>query len=280
MVNRRFVALALALGVAGLGAAFAAWRMGRDAPVTLDPPATLELRLLGSVPDLLELPPSVLDLGTVGIEGLKDVGALFFQALASSNDGPDGYIVRFSDDGCDPVALSAGRMTSVSYEALWIVSVNAVLPMEPLAFDAARALAEDIDAAMTRAGWERVFHRPEFTPGSIAEKMVNAHTLSRFRVCGRPGTTAQITVESFNDGPSGYSIPPAAAGSSPPDEVPDLYLLRIDVRAADVFSDRAPDLKSEVEALTRARRRALTGDPNTPILLQTWLDDPDWRPED
>ena len=276
MARRRHLVFALALGAASLAAVISVSRMREDTPVTLGPPATLDLRLLGSTAEFIERHKAILDLGAGGLEGLSDGGTLYFQARASADEGPEGFIVKIENDRCDPFVLPVGRMASVRYVALWIRSVGAVLPMTPLSFERAREMAMNIDGRMATAGWERTFHRPDFGPDTIAEKLGSAHTLSRFRVCGQPGTSASVTVESYNDSPSGYSIPPTAVGDPLPDDAPARYLIRIDIRASDVLSDDVPDLKADVEALMDARRAA-EGEGRA-LPLTVWLNDPDWRP--
>ncbi|MBM2575336.1 hypothetical protein JQC91_03375 [Jannaschia sp. Os4] len=275
MVRDRRPILA-AVGIAGLALGALVLHDG-DPPMTLAPPATLDLRLLGSLPTFMERHAEVLDLGSVGVEGLRDVDTLYFQALASATDGPDGYALRYDDGACPPVVLPPGRIVAVAYEALWISSVDAVLPMEPLAFADARVMADRLHDAMRDAGWERVFHRPDYDPQTIAEKMGSAHTLARFRVCGQPGTVATITVDSYNDGPSGYSIPPTAVGDPLPEDAPALYLIRIHLAARAAVGSDEPDAEEEVRRLVRARRVVETGSADRAVPLRAWLDDPDWR---
>lgn len=272
MTSRRLAVLAIG-GLIAVGLAIANWT--KEDHVSLDPAKPLPISLLG---DIAAFHDRIGEAPYMGHDGQRqDKGAFFFEAAASATEGPDGYALVVESPDCTPVTLPTGRMVAIDHVGLWISGASANLPMEPLEFEAARALAVDIMEAMIAAGWDRVDYRPDFDPARIAEVMGNRHTLARFKVCGQPGTLASVTVRDFTSGSPGYSVPPLAVAEPQPEDAPVRYIINVTVMAR-TFDDGVPDLIDAIEARVNARRKAVTGAPHKPIPLATWIADPDWTP--
>ena len=81
--------------------------------------------------------------------GRSDHGIFAFQARASVGSDPDGYIVTYEGGGCS-ATLPARRYVQISYVGPQIDGITSVLPMEPLEFEDARAMAEEIYRRLER----------------------------------------------------------------------------------------------------------------------------------
>ncbi|MCQ0093432.1 hypothetical protein [Roseovarius sp. M141] len=127
--------------------------------IVMEPLKVLTSHLLDTITDFQKR--NGIDLQN-DLDGQKDIGALYFETPASATEGPDGYAIRCSDDQCDPVEIPPGRIIVVRYTALWLDSLRSVLPMEPLPFEEAGALAQAIHDRMIEAGWERYAYRPDY----------------------------------------------------------------------------------------------------------------------
>lgn len=272
MTFRRRTVFAIA-SIAVIGIFAFIW--AKEFRVSLDPAKTLPITLLGDATAFFQ---RINEDPYMGHDGQRqDIGAFFFEAPASASRGPDGYTLAIESADCSPVTLPTGRMVAIDHVGLWITGASVNLPMEPVDFDAARALAVDIMDAMSQAGWDRVKYRPDMSAERIAEVMGGRHTLAEFKICGDPGTLASVSVRDFTNSSPGYSIPPAAVVAPQPEDAAVRYLIVVNIMAR-TFDEGVPNLLAPVEARVHARREAVTGDPYKPIPLATWLQDPDWKP--
>ncbi|MCQ0093433.1 hypothetical protein [Roseovarius sp. M141] len=201
--------------------------------------------------------------------GRSDQGIFAFQARASVSSDPDGYIVTYKSGGCG-ATLPAGRYVQIGYVGPKIDGITSVLPMEPLEFEDARAMAEDIYRRLEQGGWETKRYRPEVSPQSIAETIGTTprHTYALMVGCGDDEARVSIVIKYYNALPPGPSAPPVP-GTPLPDDYPDRYILTVGWLT----------YPSDFYDLLEARREAITGDRNKDIGIDIWLDDPDWRPE-
>ncbi len=273
MTHWRTVMATICITAAGLAATL--WTWTEETAATLAPAKSLPVTLLGDVVSFHQHIGEPPYMGHDG--GREDIGTFFFEAPAAATEGPDGYVLRYEDGECPPVILPAGRMVAVDYVGLWISGVSATLPMEPLSFEEARAMAEEIMEKMMAASWERTYHRPDFDAARIANVMGHRHTLARFTVCGDTGTYASVVVRNYGDGPAGYSIPPMAVGQPLPENTPTRYLVRVEILGRN-FSDDTPNLIDDRKAAVRSMREKVSGNAKQAIPLSVWLDKPDWQP--
>ena len=259
----------IALAVVGAALAAILWTRVINPPVTHGPAKILPVALLE---DVFSFHQRIGEPPYMGAENSrKDVGTFFFEARASAKDGPDGYVLRYEGGDCSPVTLPAGRMVGIDYVGPWISGASATLPMEPLAFAQARAMAEAIMNDMMAAGWTRTFHRPDLDTAGIANAMGHRQTLARLTVCGNAGTYASVVVRSYGDGSPGFSVPPMAVGPPRPENAPTRYLVRVQILARNFSRDTA-NLIDGYEQAVRTKREKVTGDGLVPAPLSVWRD--------
>jgi hypothetical protein len=228
-------------------------------------PITLSTKLYDNVGDFIERNELPQD-GSYYAD--TDRGILSFQAFASKPDDPEGYVFSYDSDACS-VKLPAGRYIQIGYAGAYFYDASSTLPLEPVPFKEAVALAEEIHNSLVGAGWTVKDYDPEVTAQSLAEYSggLPQHFYANLFGCGSEEFTVQLTIKYYNALPPGPSIPPVP-GNSLPEEFPDRYIIEV------LFSAN-PD---EAYALRDARRIEVAGNKDDLIPLTVWLKDPHWKP--
>ena len=207
------------------------------------------------------------------VDTLDDHGLDFTSARNGHPGDPDGIRFSYASGTC-PVMLPPGRLLSVNYNAGHVYSATMLVPLDPLAFEAIQAMAQELVDAFRDAGWRQTSLSLPLTPEAFLDKTGSKWAeVARFAECDAPDTEAVIVAKHYNSTPPGSAMPPAPLSAPLPDDAPDRFLLQVR------FAGGVRELGFELSDLARARRLAVHGDEKKALPLSVWLNDPDWRPE-
>jgi hypothetical protein len=206
---------------------------------------------------------------------------LVARASADFATDPGGVIVQYDHPAC-PLSLPAGRQVLFSPEAGFVTEIEAIFPLEPLAWNDMQAAVTAQVAALDTAGWRRSTGyftsqkqvKPILDPLDFQDKTGPKWAdVGYWEQCDSPWIKAYLQVRHYNSSSPGSFTPPAALSEplNPLAEDRFLLLLRVSV-------EPESPLAKDLDELAQRRRLAINGDPMARIGAEVWLDDPDWRP--
>ena len=213
----------------------------------------------------------------------RDHLADYLVARASDHypDDPGGIVLTYDADQC-AITLPAGRQFKFGYVGPLIEDIEAIFPLEPMAWDDMQEMIQDIVGQFEDAGWTyyniySVDRPAKLRPTPADFLRIQSGTkwvhIGNWVSCDTPWVQANIEVRHYNSSSAGSFMPPAALSPALPDDAPDRFLMLIWFHIAD---DAVTD---EMRALRDARRLSVNGNVHDPVPVSIWLDDPDWRPD-
>jgi len=236
---------------------------------------TLKAHLLQSYKDFFianQLAPQrwIYDRHT-GEERMDDgaAGGLSFEASKWEEHKPIGYI---ADIGVRShrLILPASFLISLGQSAGYIYYIDGTVPLDPVNFDEMMSMCQNMGTMFEQAGFKLKNKHDNLTEQKFFERGGLRDQYGQWIHDDPFPMKVTLEIKNFNRLPiTSFTTPladPTPASAAP------TYLI-------DVLYTAESEVGSELFALKKARRFALTGDEQKAIPLRLWFEDPDWRPE-